>query len=68
MIRESRKKVNRPNVRFHHKNIMDVEFSPPVSFMTSLFTMQFVTLAERRTLLRRINGFRSLPYRVESIP
>ena len=29
------KKVNRPNVRFHHKNIMDVEFSPPASFMTT---------------------------------
>jgi tRNA (cmo5U34)-methyltransferase len=56
MIRESRKKVNRPNVRFHHKNIMDVEFSPPASFMTSLFTMQFLTLAERRTLLTRINA------------
>jgi tRNA (cmo5U34)-methyltransferase len=55
MIKEARNKVNRPNVRFHHKNIMDVEFSPPANFMTSLFTMQFLTLAERRTLLGRIN-------------
>jgi tRNA (cmo5U34)-methyltransferase len=55
MIQEARKKVNRPNVRFHHKNIMDIEFSPPANFMTSLFTMQFLTLAERRTLLARIN-------------
>ena len=29
MVKEARKKVNRPNVRFHHENIMDVEFSPP---------------------------------------
>jgi tRNA (cmo5U34)-methyltransferase len=42
-------------VRFHNKNIMDIEFSPPANFMTSLFTMQFLTLAERRTLLTRIN-------------
>jgi tRNA (cmo5U34)-methyltransferase len=55
MVKEARKKVNRPNVRFHHKNIMDVEFSPPANFVTSLFTMQFLTLAERRTLLTRIN-------------
>ena len=55
MIKEARKKVDRPNVRFYHKNIMDVEFSPPAHFMTSLFTMQFLTLAERRTLLARIH-------------
>jgi tRNA (cmo5U34)-methyltransferase len=55
MIKEARKKVNRPSVRFHHKNIMDVEFSPPANFLTSLFTIQFLTLAERRTLLTRIN-------------
>lgn len=55
MIKEARKKVNRPNVRFHHKNIMDIEFSPPANFITSLFTIQFLTLGERRTLLTRIN-------------
>lgn len=55
MINEARKKVDRPNVRFHHKNIMDVEFSPPAHFITSLFTLQFLTLAERRILLARIN-------------
>jgi tRNA (cmo5U34)-methyltransferase len=55
MIKEARKKVTRSNVRFQHKKLMDVEFSPPANFMTSLFTMQFLTLAERRTLLRRIN-------------
>lgn len=55
MVKEARKKVNRANVRFHHKNILDVEFSPPAHFLTSLFTMQFLTLAERRTLLTRIN-------------
>ena len=54
MIKEARKKVNRPNVRFYHKNVLDVEFSPPANFVTSLFTMQFLTLAERRTLLERI--------------
>lgn len=55
MIKEARKKVNRPNVRFRHKNVLDVEFSPPANFVTSLFTMQFLTLAERRVLLARIN-------------
>jgi len=55
MIKEARKKVNRANVRFHHKNIIDVEFSPPANFVTSLFTMQFLTLAERRTLLTRLH-------------
>jgi tRNA (cmo5U34)-methyltransferase len=55
MINEARKKVDRPNVRFHHKNIMDVEFSPTGNFILALFTLQFLTLAERRTLLARIN-------------
>ena len=55
MVKEARKKVNRPNVRFYHKNIMDVEFSPPANFVMALFTMQFLTLAERRRLLTRIN-------------
>jgi tRNA (cmo5U34)-methyltransferase len=55
MIKEARKKVSRPNVRFCHKNIMDIEFSPPAHLVTSLFTMQFLTLAERRTLLTTIN-------------
>jgi tRNA (cmo5U34)-methyltransferase len=55
MVKEARKKINRPNVRFHHKNIVDVEFSPRPTFVTSLFTIQFLTLAERRTLLTRIN-------------
>lgn len=54
MVKEARKKVNRPNVRFYHKNVLDVEFSPPANFVTSLFTMQFLTLAERRVLLAHI--------------
>lgn len=55
MINEARKKVNRPNVRFYHKNVLDAEFSPPANLMTALFTLQFLTLAERRSLLLRIN-------------
>lgn len=55
MIREARKKADRPNVRFHHKNVLDVEFSPPANFVTALFTLQFLTLAERRRLLARIH-------------
>jgi hypothetical protein len=49
MIQEARKKVNRPNVRFHHKNVMNIEFAPTAIFMTGLFTMQFLTLAEQTT-------------------
>ena len=55
MIKEARKKVNRPNVRFRHKNVLEVEFDPAANFVTSLFTMQFLTLAERRTMLARIH-------------
>ena len=55
MIKEARQKVVRANVRFHQANVLDVEFSPPANFVTSLFTMQFLTLAERRTLLHRIH-------------
>ncbi|HWO40219.1 MAG TPA: methyltransferase domain-containing protein [Candidatus Eisenbacteria bacterium] len=55
MIKEARKKVSRPNVRFFHKDIARIDFSPPADFVTSLFTMQFLTLAERRKLLTRIN-------------
>ena len=55
MVRESRKKVKRSNVRFQHKNILDVKFSPPANFVTSLFTLQFLTLSERRTLLTGLN-------------
>jgi len=54
MISEAKKKVVRPNVRFYRRNILDVEFSPPPNFVTSLFTLQFLTLAERRKLLLRI--------------
>lgn len=55
MVQEARKAVDRPNVRFFHKNILDVDFSPPANFVTSLYTLQFLTLAERRELLARIN-------------
>lgn len=55
MVKESKAKVSRPNVRFHHRNIMEVDFSPPPNFITALFTLQFLTLAERRTLLARVN-------------
>jgi tRNA (cmo5U34)-methyltransferase len=55
MVNEARKKVDRPNVRFDHKNIMEVEFLPPANFVTALFTLQFLTSAERRNLLSRIN-------------
>jgi tRNA (cmo5U34)-methyltransferase len=49
------KKVDRANVRFEHKNVIDVEFLPPANFITALFTLQFLTMAERRTLLSRIS-------------
>ena len=55
MVKEARKTVKLPNVRFMRKNIMDVEFNPPANFVTSMYTLQFLTLAERRELLARIN-------------
>jgi tRNA (cmo5U34)-methyltransferase len=55
MINEARKKVDRPNVRFEHKNVTEVEFLPPANFVTALFTLQFLTMAERRALLSRIH-------------
>lgn len=55
MVEEACKKRVRPNVRFFHKNILDVEFTPAPNFVTSLYTLQFLTLAERRQLLHRIS-------------
>jgi tRNA (cmo5U34)-methyltransferase len=54
MVREAQAKVPHPAVRFLHANVLDVEFSPPASFVTALFTLQFLTLAERAKLLARI--------------
>lgn len=54
MIGEARRKVRSPNVQFRHGNILDVDFSPPPDLVTSLFTLQFLRLAERRELLRRL--------------
>jgi tRNA (cmo5U34)-methyltransferase len=55
MVEEARSKIDRPNVRFFHKNILDVDFTPAPNFVTSLYTLQFLTLAERRQLLARVN-------------
>lgn len=54
MIEEARRKVTSTNVRFRHSNILDIEFSPPPDLVTSLFTLQFLRLAERRRLLERL--------------
>lgn len=54
-ISEAAKIVNKANVRFRHESIMDVEFLPSANFVTALFTMQFLTIAERRRLLTRIH-------------
>lgn len=54
MVEEARKKVTSPNVRLRRSNILDVEFSPPPDLVTSLFTLQFLRLAERRLLLARL--------------
>src|SRR3954452_12529831 len=43
MVDEARKKTARGRVQFHHRNIMDMDFSPPANFMTALFTLQFLT-------------------------
>ncbi len=55
MVQEARARIQRPNVRFMHKNVMDVEFVPPANFIISLYTLQFLTLTERRQLLARAN-------------
>jgi tRNA (cmo5U34)-methyltransferase len=55
MVMEARKKVGGPNVNFFHKNILDAEFSATANLVTSLFTLQFLTLSERRELLARVN-------------
>jgi tRNA (cmo5U34)-methyltransferase len=56
MVQEAQARVQRPNVRFLHKNVLDVEFSPPANFVVSLYTLQFLTLTERRQLLTDINA------------
>ncbi|MFO7593988.1 MAG: methyltransferase domain-containing protein [Pseudomonadota bacterium] len=55
MVQEARKRITDSNVRFIHKNILDVDFSPPAHFVTSLFTLQFLTISDRRELLARVN-------------
>lgn len=55
MIKEARRKVSRANVRFFQKNIIDIDFTPSADFVSSVFTMQFLTLAERRSLLTVIH-------------
>jgi tRNA (cmo5U34)-methyltransferase len=55
MVREAEKKVRRPSVRFVHANIVDVEIAQPANFVTALFTIQFLTLAERGRLLARLH-------------
>ncbi|MEF8982625.1 methyltransferase domain-containing protein [Thiohalorhabdus sp.] len=54
MIEEARRKVQAPSVGFRHNNILDVELSPAPDLVTSVFTLQFLRLAERRRLLRRL--------------
>lgn len=54
-INEAHKSVNKGNVRVQHKSIMDIDFSPSANFVTALFTMQFLTVAERRRVLTRIH-------------
>lgn len=55
MVQQAQARVQRPNVRFLHTNVMDVEFAPPANLVVSLYTLQFLTLAERRELLKRVN-------------
>jgi tRNA (cmo5U34)-methyltransferase len=54
MIEEARRKVTSPNVLFRHGNVLDIELSPQPDLVTSLFTLQFLRLAERRRLLKRL--------------
>lgn len=54
MVEEARRKVTAPSVRFRRANVLDIELSPPPDLVTSLFTLQFLRLAERRQLLARL--------------
>lgn len=53
MVREAQARLKQPGVRILHRNVLDIEWTPQPNFVTSLFTMQFLTLAERRRLLDR---------------
>lgn len=55
MIEEARRKINSPNVRFRRGNILDIDFSPAPDLVTSLFTLQFLRLSERRQLLTQLS-------------
>lgn len=55
MVLEARERVTDSNVRYIHQNILDIDFSPPAHFVTSLFTLQFLTISDRRELLARVN-------------
>lgn len=56
MIEEARRKIESPNVRFRRSNILDIDFSPAPDLVTSLFTLQFLRLSERRQLLAQLAG------------
>ena len=54
-INEAAKTVNKADVPIDHEAIMNINFLPSTNFVTALFTMQFLTVAERRRLLTRVN-------------
>lgn len=55
MVDGARAATERSNVSFLHKDVLDVEFSPPANLVLSVLTLQFLTLADRRRLLQRIH-------------
>ena len=55
MVDGARAATKHSNVSFLHKDILDVEFSPPANLVLSVLTLQFLTLADRRRLLLRIH-------------
>lgn len=54
MAEQARSNVGSKRVRVLNQNVLDTSFSPSPDFVTALYTLQFLTLSERRELLEQL--------------
>ncbi|MFB6346422.1 MAG: methyltransferase domain-containing protein [bacterium] len=54
MAGQARSNVGSDRVRVLNQNVLDTSFSPSPDFVTALYTLQFLTLSERRELLEQL--------------
>lgn len=54
MAEKARSNLSSQPVRVINENVMDIDFSPSPDFVTALFTLQFLTVEERRKIMKNI--------------